>query len=263
MSKKKYADCIVMNTDNEVLLLQRSSNDEFMPSKWCLPGGHVDDGEEFATAAKRELFEEVGLECNLIQIAERDSDYEAQYFYALVKGRPTGVIDNDEHFHVEWVPLDKIDDYEMIPDHKDLLKTAKIPVVQNIQEIKIDQVESPLEFIEKLDGHFEIISKAFDADEIDADVYMSYLRRYKKLRIEKSIEIIKTAFDSDQINEHQYIDAIRKAKTITEPLDDLIAEHKHLVKVLKTGNKKAGKEEAKEQGEELKEFEKDKKGTEE
>ena len=173
MSKKKYADCIVMNTDNEVLLLQRSSNDEFMPSKWCLPGGHVDDGEE------------------------------------------------------------------------------------------IDQVESPLEFIEKLDGHFEIISKAFDADEIDADVYMSYLRRYKKLRIEKSIEIIKTAFDSDQINEHQYIDAIRKAKTITEPLDDLIAEHKHLVKVLKTGNKKAGKEEAKEQGEELKEFEKDKKGTEE
>jgi 8-oxo-dGTP pyrophosphatase MutT (NUDIX family) len=43
--KKNYADCIVRNEHGEILLLQRSYQDDFMPGKWCLPGGKIEQDE--------------------------------------------------------------------------------------------------------------------------------------------------------------------------------------------------------------------------
>lgn len=45
----------------EVLLARRADSQSFMPGVWVFPGGMVEDGEEFADAARRELTEETGI----------------------------------------------------------------------------------------------------------------------------------------------------------------------------------------------------------
>jgi len=51
---------IIFNERREVLLTRRSAHIR-EPGKWCLPGGHLDGGEDWRTAIRRELFEEVGI----------------------------------------------------------------------------------------------------------------------------------------------------------------------------------------------------------
>lgn len=51
---------IAIIEDGKVLLTKRSDFEV-----WCLPGGHVDEGESVATAAMREAREEVGVEVEL------------------------------------------------------------------------------------------------------------------------------------------------------------------------------------------------------
>ena len=51
----------ILNSKNEVLVVKRSDNDDFLPGLWELPGGGTDFGENPQEALKREMFEEVGL----------------------------------------------------------------------------------------------------------------------------------------------------------------------------------------------------------
>ncbi|WP_432511555.1 NUDIX hydrolase [Kineococcus sp. SYSU DK001] len=54
---------IVLNPRGEVLLQLRDDVPGIpYPGRWCLPGGHLEDGEEPAAAAVRELREEMSLD---------------------------------------------------------------------------------------------------------------------------------------------------------------------------------------------------------
>lgn len=48
--------------DHDRLLLLRRANTGFLDGYYSLPGGHVEAGEEVATAAAREVAEEAGIE---------------------------------------------------------------------------------------------------------------------------------------------------------------------------------------------------------
>jgi 8-oxo-dGTP pyrophosphatase MutT (NUDIX family) len=50
------------NRGLEVLLARRADSQSFMPGVWVFPGGMVNDGEEYAACAVRELEEETGIE---------------------------------------------------------------------------------------------------------------------------------------------------------------------------------------------------------
>ena len=55
------AGAITLRAGNEVLLLQRSTRETFMPGAWGLPCGKIEYGEELQDAALRELKEESGI----------------------------------------------------------------------------------------------------------------------------------------------------------------------------------------------------------
>lgn len=57
----RFVDTVIINEKNQVLLLKRDEHVTFMPSKWCLPGGHVEKGFSLLENAKRELEEETGI----------------------------------------------------------------------------------------------------------------------------------------------------------------------------------------------------------
>lgn len=51
---------VILNSRRQILLTRRSPSIR-EPGKWCLPGGHLDGGESWQTAVRRELNEEIGI----------------------------------------------------------------------------------------------------------------------------------------------------------------------------------------------------------
>ncbi len=59
----RVAHVIVLNGSGEILLQKRSSDKDIQPGKWDTSvGGHLDPGEDYETAAYREMKEELGIE---------------------------------------------------------------------------------------------------------------------------------------------------------------------------------------------------------
>jgi len=63
---------VIIIRDNKVLLLKRSVY--LGRGKWCFPGGHLEFGESFEQAAKRETLEESGITIKNVQFATTTND---------------------------------------------------------------------------------------------------------------------------------------------------------------------------------------------
>ena len=54
----------IVSGDGHILIQRRSDNKKLMPGEWAATGGAAISGEDSFTAAKRELFEELGIVSN-------------------------------------------------------------------------------------------------------------------------------------------------------------------------------------------------------
>jgi len=98
------------------------------PGQWCFPCGYMDWNEDHVDAARREVFEETGLELSRSQMDmyEVDSRPEAAFqnitFHFVVlllddKQEPSVI--NDEVEASEWVNLNDLEGRDWAFDHKD------------------------------------------------------------------------------------------------------------------------------------------------
>lgn len=126
--KVRYADVLLFR-GSKLLILQRAGDQGNHTDEWCIPGGHVDAGEDFRTAAQRELLEETGIDIPEDILAEvavaTGKDFEIHYFVGHVSEETPAfvVVDSEEEIGSAWIePETELDDYEFIFDMKDNLK---------------------------------------------------------------------------------------------------------------------------------------------
>lgn len=129
--KVRFSDILVMNPKGELLILQRADEGGSYSPNWCIPGGHVDPGENFKEAACRELFEETGIKCNESKLSEvgiyDDHKIEIHYFMYLLDENEFKlndvVVDAFEEIGSTWInPIEEIDEYQFIYDMKENIK---------------------------------------------------------------------------------------------------------------------------------------------
>jgi 8-oxo-dGTP diphosphatase len=114
--------------DNKILMLKRSSANQFAPGHYSLPGGKLEKGESFKQALQRELAEELG-----ITVKENDLEFIHIFYRVGTDGELVAVvfkglqwlgtpINKEPHKHEElkWIPLDTLPN-NVVPAHKKVL----------------------------------------------------------------------------------------------------------------------------------------------
>lgn len=162
----KYADVLLFR-GGKLLILQRAGEHMNYTPDWCIPGGHVDEGEDFRTAAQRELFEETGIdvpEDTLMEVGvAKTKNAEIHYFMRHVDDESPAfvVVDGEEEIGSMWIdPVTELEDYDFIFDMKDNIK--------KILGLKVKP--SPV----------EIVMKAFQEKKVTEDVVKSVCEKCPK-----------------------------------------------------------------------------------
>lgn len=180
--KVQFADVLVFR-GNKLLILNRVGEKGAVSNDWCIPGGHVDPGETFLQAAKRELFEETGIDMSeslLIPVGKyipKRKGIEIHYFMCHIDDQtPVNIlVDAEEETGSEWInPHTELDLYNFIFDMKDNIK-------------RILGIEVPDEF--------QLVMKSFKDGKISKEVFTTYCEKNPE-KLEKSAN--KTSFTHEE-----------------------------------------------------------------
>jgi isopentenyldiphosphate isomerase len=133
---------LVFNDKNQLLLQKRSKHVTNALLWDSSAGGHVDEGEDYAAAAKRELFEEICITpqelVKLYYITERAQTKHA--FYTIYATRHNGPfkVDPLEVDNVQWFSKKDLDD--LMANHPQEVKSFLAWLYQKYLKNSYDQI---------------------------------------------------------------------------------------------------------------------------
>ncbi|MDR2347855.1 MAG: NUDIX hydrolase [Bifidobacteriaceae bacterium] len=105
--------------------------------EWCLPKGHVEEGETPPQAAVREILEETGIEGQVLRLlgsidywflGETHRVHKVVHHYLLSAQGGLLTAENDPDAEAEeaaWVPLDQLRERLAYPNERRLVQTAR------------------------------------------------------------------------------------------------------------------------------------------
>lgn len=126
--------CLIQ--DGSRILLQNGVKEDW--KGYTLPGGHVELGESFVDAVKREMKEETGLEIvkpKLVGIKQFPIT-DGRYIVLLFKSTEfEGTVISSDEGEMEWIDIDKLSEISVVEDFFDLLKVINNPDLNEFQYI--------------------------------------------------------------------------------------------------------------------------------
>ena len=108
--------------DNKALILKRGSTAPWMPNKWSLVGGGIEEGENPKEAIIRECLEEIGLKPNNVSFDHKIMTVdtgEIYYFYGELESQNIKL--DYENSNYKFITKDEINNYDFVPYIKEFI----------------------------------------------------------------------------------------------------------------------------------------------
>ena len=196
---------LVFDGSGKLLILHRIQGGKHCEGgEWCIPGGHVDPGEEHREAAERELKEETGLKLTVAPDPAgfyNDDEVDIHYYRAFTEEmEPSILVDSTEHDGVEWIDLKDIDKYDFIFDMKDNLKKL----------LGMEEKET------KGPDTIEILAKALKSGQITPAVFKEAVEKAKNKTYFSGKEREKLAKEGEAMPDGKY--PIRNAQDLKDAI---------------------------------------------
>jgi ADP-ribose pyrophosphatase YjhB (NUDIX family) len=107
---------LILNTKGEVLLMKRGPKSKNEAGYWCKPGGSVEYGEKAVDAAKREVYEELGVRVRIIgylphtdHILPKDGQHWlSPNFVGVITRGSSRIMEPEKCSEIRWFPLDAL-----------------------------------------------------------------------------------------------------------------------------------------------------------
>jgi 8-oxo-dGTP pyrophosphatase MutT (NUDIX family) len=116
---KKNALAVIVNEDNKILLLKRSSDSKiWQPNKWGLVGGGIEKNETPKQAVEREIKEETNLDIKKFIKTfdiQRNPDSIEHIFACRYDGNPTDIRLNEENSNYGWYDINEMKFLDIVP----------------------------------------------------------------------------------------------------------------------------------------------------